>query len=160
MELFEHSAVLKKVGTNIFNLPESFLNIKSMFSPETKAEEIHHYMLSYRYVSQYTMCPYSWVSPIKCCRKLHPVHISCSQELLHINCVLAKTRATRTPAFRDTPTPPPPPPHPMITHTSDSHEIPSHNKTKSKLQLLKKLPKIQISKFCRNFTCDTSEVAL
>ena len=32
----------------------------------------------------------------------------------------------------------------MITHTSDSNQIPSQNKTKSKLQILKKLPKIQI----------------
>ena len=37
-------------------------------------------------------------------------------------------------------------PHPMITHTSDSHQIPSQNKTKSKLQILKKLPKNQILK--------------
>ena len=32
----------------------------------------------------------------------------------------------------------------MITHTSDSHQIPSQNNTKSKLQILKKLPKLQI----------------
>ena len=31
-----------------------------------------------------------------------------------------------------------------ITHTSDSHQIPSQNKTKSKLQIKKKLPKIEI----------------
>ena len=34
----------------------------------------------------------------------------------------------------------------MITHTSDSHQIPNQNTTKSKLQILKKLPKIQILK--------------
>ena len=39
------------------------------------------------------------------------------------------TRTTRTPAFWDTPC------HPMITHTSDSHQIPSQNKTKSNLQI-------------------------
>ena len=33
---------------------------------------------------------------------------------------------------------------PMITHTSDSHQVPSQNKIKSKLQ---KLPKYQILKF-------------
>ena len=43
------------------------------------------------------------------------------------------TRTTRTPAFSETPC------HPMITHTSDSHQIPSQNKTKSKLQIWKKL---------------------
>ena len=56
-------------------------------------------------------------------------------------CVLFITRATRTtrtPAFWDTPR------CPMITHTSDSHQITSQNKTKSKLQILKKLPRIQI----------------
>ena len=41
------------------------------------------------------------------------------------------TRTTRTPAFWDTPR------RPMITHTSDSHQIPSQNNTKSKLQILK-----------------------
>ena len=35
-------------------------------------------------------------------------------------------------AFWDTPC------RPMITHTSDSHQIPSQKKTKSKLQILKK----------------------
>ena len=34
----------------------------------------------------------------------------------------------------------------MITHTSDSHQTPSQNKTKSKLQIKKKMPKIQILK--------------
>ena len=38
---------------------------------------------------------------------------------------------TRTPAFWDTHR------RPMITHTRDSHPIPSQNKTKSKLQILK-----------------------
>ena len=42
-----------------------------------------------------------------------------------------QTRTTRTPAFWDTPR------RPMITHTSDSHQIPSQNNTKSKLQNLK-----------------------
>ena len=46
------------------------------------------------------------------------------------------TRTTRTPAFWDTPR------RPMITHTSDSHQIPSQNNTKSKLQVLKN---------CQNF---------
>ena len=41
------------------------------------------------------------------------------------------TRSTKMPAFWDTPH------HPMITHTSDSHQIPSQNKTKSKLQIKK-----------------------
>ena len=41
------------------------------------------------------------------------------------------------PAFWDTPH------RPMITHTSDSHQIPSQNKTKSKFQILKN------SKFCK-----------
>ena len=60
-----------------------------------------------------------------------------------------RTRTTRTPAFWDTPR------HPMITHTSDSHQIPSQNKTKSKLQKIAKN-----WNFARNFTCDTpSEVA-
>ena len=36
----------------------------------------------------------------------------------------------------------------VITHTSDSHQIPSQNKGKSKTQILKKLPKIQIMEFC------------
>ena len=49
-----------------------------------------------------------------------------------------ETRTTRTPAFWDTPR------RPMITHTNDSHQTLSQNKTKSKLQILKKLPKIQI----------------
>ena len=59
---------------------------------------------------------------------------------------------TRTPSFWDTPR------HPMITHTSDSHQIPSQNKTKLKLQFLKKLPKIL--KCCKELHIDTpSEVA-
>ena len=52
--------------------------------------------------------------------------------------VLDWTRTTRTQAFWDTAQ------SPMITLTSGSHQIPSQNKTKSKLQMLKKLPKIQI----------------
>ena len=49
---------------------------------------------------------------------------------------------------------------PMITHTIDSHQIPSPNKTKSKLQILKKCQKIKIKHFARSYTFDTpSEVA-
>ena len=51
-----------------------------------------------------------------------------------------ETRTTRTPAFWDTPR------HPMITHTSDSHQIPSQNNTKSKSQILKNC---QNFKFCK-----------
>ena len=49
----------------------------------------------------------------------------------------------------------------MITHTSDSDQIPSQNKTKSKFQIQKKLPKILIFKFCKKlYTRDIpSEVA-
>ena len=39
------------------------------------------------------------------------------------------------PAFWDTPR------RPMITHTSDLHQIPSQNNTKSKLQIFKKIAK-------------------
>ena len=54
---------------------------------------------------------------------------------------------TRTPAFWDTHHH-----HHMITHTSDSHQIPSQNKTKSKFfKNFKILPKIIILKFCKNF---------
>ena len=35
-------------------------------------------------------------------------------------------------------------PHPMITHTSDSHQIPSQKKTKSKLQIQKNIAKNSI----------------
>ena len=52
-----------------------------------------------------------------------------------------KTRTTRMPAFWDTRH------HHRITHTSDSHQIPSQNKTKSKLQLLKDCQKV---KLCKN----------
>ena len=38
------------------------------------------------------------------------------------------------------------PNRPMITHTSDSHQIPSENKTKSKLQILEYCQKL---KFCK-----------
>ena len=65
-----------------------------------------------------------------------------------------KTRTTRTPTFWDTPH------RPMITHTSGSHQIPSQNKTKSKLQILKNCQKFKFWNFARNFTRDTpSEVA-
>ena len=64
------------------------------------------------------------------------------------------TRTTRTPAFWDTPR------RPMITHTSDSHQIPSQNNTKSKLQILKNCQNFKFWNFARNFACDTpSEVA-
>ena len=49
------------------------------------------------------------------------------------------TRTTRTPAFSDTPR------RPMITHTSDSHQIPSQSKTKSKLQILKNCQKFKFA---------------
>ena len=64
------------------------------------------------------------------------------------------TRTTRMPAFWDTPH------RPMITHTSGSHQIPSQNKPKSKLQILKNCQKYKFWNFARNFTHDTpSEVA-
>ena len=55
------------------------------------------------------------------------------------------------PAFWDTPR------RPMITHTSDSHQIPSQSKTK--LQILKNCQKFKSWNCARNFICDTpSEV--
>ena len=61
---------------------------------------------------------------------------------------------TRMPGFWDTPR------RPMITHTSDSHWIPSQNKTKSQLQIFEKCQKFKIWNFARNFTRDTpTEVA-
>ena len=57
--------------------------------------------------------------------------------------------------------PPPPPPRPMITHTSDSHQIPSQNNTKSKLQIWKNCQNFKFWNLARNFVRDTpSEVAL
>ena len=53
---------------------------------------------------------------------------------------LKKKNRTRTPSFWHTPR------HLMITHSSDSHQIPSENKTKSKLRSLKNC---QIFKFCK-----------
>ena len=50
------------------------------------------------------------------------------------------TRSTKTPAFRDTLR------RPMISHISDSHQIPSQKKTNSKLQILKKLLKMDRTK--------------
>ena len=48
----------------------------------------------------------------------------------------------------------------MITYTSDSPQIPSQNKTKSKLQILKKLLILENSNFATIFTHDTpAEVA-
>ena len=38
----------------------------------------------------------------------------------------------------------------MITHTSDSHQIQSQNKMKPELQILEKMPKIQILTFFNN----------
>ena len=40
----------------------------------------------------------------------------------------------------------------MITHTIDSYQIQSQNKTKSKLQIRKNLTKIQILEFCKKKT--------
>ena len=54
-------------------------------------------------------------------------------------------RTTRTPVFWDTPC------RPMIIHTSDSHQIPSQNKTK--LQILKNCQKFKFWYFARNVTC-------
>ena len=63
------------------------------------------------------------------------------------------TRTIRMPAFWDTPR------CPMITHTSDSHQIPSQNKTNSKLQIYKNCQKFKFWNFAKNFTHDTpSEV--
>ena len=59
------------------------------------------------------------------------------------------TRTNRTPAFWDTPH------RPMITHTSDSHQIPSQNKTKSKLHILKNCQKFKFWNFTRKFKRDT-----
>ena len=54
----------------------------------------------------------------------------------HPAVITETTRTTWTPAFWDTPR------RPMIIHTSGSHQIPCHKKTKSKLQ---------IPKICQNF---------
>ena len=62
------------------------------------------------------------------------------------------TRKTRTPAFWDTPC------RPMITHTSDSHQIPSKSKTKLKLQILKKCQKFKFWNLARNFTRYTTHL--
>ena len=69
---------------------------------------------------------------------------------------LGKTKTT-TFAFWEYP----PPPTPMTTNTIDSYCVPSQNKTKSKLQIKKKLPKIHILEFCKTRYVDgtpTSEV--
>ena len=48
----------------------------------------------------------------------------------------------------------------MITHTSDSLQIPSQNKTRSKLQILKIAKNPNFKNFATNYTRDTpSEVA-
>ena len=71
-----------------------------------------------------------------------------SEKLTQWNRISGKTRTTRMPAFWDTPC------HPMITHSSDSYQIPSQNKTKSKLQILKHCQKY---KFCKKlYTRHTS----
>ena len=68
--------------------------------------------------------------------------------------LVVQTRTTKTPAFWDTPR------RPMITHTSDSHQIPSRNNTKSKLQILENCQSFKWWNFARNFARDTpSEVA-
>ena len=41
------------------------------------------------------------------------------------------------------------PHHPMITHTSDSHQIPSQNETKSRLQILKNCQKFKFFIFAK-----------
>ena len=53
------------------------------------------------------------------------------------------------PAFWDTHS------HPMITHTSDSQQIPSQKKTKSNLPILKKCQKFKFFNFARNILRDT-----
>ena len=58
------------------------------------------------------------------------------------------TRTTRMPASWDTPR------RPMLTHTSDSHQIPSQN-TKSKLQIVKNCQNFKFWNFARNFAYDT-----
>ena len=60
---------------------------------------------------------------------------------------------TRTPAFWDTPR------RPMITHTTDSHQIPSWNNTKSKLKFLKNYQNFKFCNFARNFARDTHSEA-
>ena len=48
----------------------------------------------------------------------------------------------------------------MITNTSDSHQIPFQNKTKSKEHISKIAKKLKFEILQENFTCDTpSEVA-
>ena len=62
---------------------------------------------------------------------------------------LDATRTTRMPAFWEYP-------HwPMIIHTIDSYQIPSQNKTKSKLPISKICPKFKFCNFAMNFTRDT-----
>ena len=58
-------------------------------------------------------------------------------------CDLIGSLETRTPAFWDTPH------RSMITHTSDSHQIPSQNKTKSKLQILINCQKFEYWNYAR-----------
>ena len=65
------------------------------------------------------------------------------------------TRTTRMSVFWEYLQPP------MITHTIDSYQIPSQNKTKSKLQIWKIWQKLKFLNFAKIFTWNTpSEVAL
>ena len=80
-------------------------------------------------------------------------NVMTSSPINHVRNQIA-TRTTRTPAFWDTHR------HPMITHNSDSHQIPIQNKTKSTLRNLKNCPKFKFWNFAKNLTCNTpSEVA-
>ena len=63
------------------------------------------------------------------------------------------------PAFWDTPVPPitpqtptPQPRCPMITHASDSHQIPSQNQTVKDTNLKRIANKLNFCNFVRNFT--------
>ena len=102
-------------------------------------------------------CRQANVGPV-CCRDMaSPYHKEFAKHTGRFiwmrQCYSGLTRTTRTPAFWDTPR------CPMITQTSDSHQIPSENKTKLKLQILKNCEKSKFSNFARNFTRDTpSEV--
>ena len=58
-------------------------------------------------------------------------------KICHCITTIKTTRTTRTPVFWDTLC------RPMITNTSDSHQIPSQNKTRSKSQILKKFEILQ-----------------
>ena len=66
---------------------------------------------------------------------ISPIDFNSSMQWNQLKHSWIETRTTRMPAFWDTPS------HPMITHTSDSHQIPSQNETKSKLQIFKNYQK-------------------